>query len=118
MSEQFLSKVQHEKLYKFLKSDASVYARSADRMELIIEGIYWISRTGSQWRMLPEVYGKWNSVYKRFSKWSDSGVFTRMQAHFIKDPDFENIMLDGSIVRAHPGAAGASKKKEGKNGKP
>lgn len=81
-------------------------------MRRIVEAIYWLTRSGSQWRMLPKEYGHWNSIYKRFSQWSDAGVFTRMHAYFAADPDFENIMLDGSVIRANPCAAGAPKKKE------
>ena len=111
MNQSFLNDSQHAKIYNFLLSDTSVYARSEVVMRRIIEAIYWVTRSGAQWRMLPAEYGKWNSLYKRFSAWSDAGVFTRMHAHFIDDPDFESIMLDGSYVRAHACSAGAPKKK-------
>lgn len=67
-------------------------------------------RTGAQWRELPERYGKWNSVYKRFARWNDNNIWEKMHHHFADDPDMENIILDSTIIRAHPCAAGASKK--------
>ena len=107
----FLNVTQHTKIYEFFKQDHRVYARSADKIYRIIEAIFWMARSGAQWRLLPEHYGKWNSVYKRFSAWSEAGVFTRMHAHFANDPDFESIMIDATVVRAHACAAGAPKQK-------
>ena len=41
---------------------------------MFVEGVLWIVRTGSPWRDLPDVFGEWNSVFRRFSRWSDKGV--------------------------------------------
>jgi transposase len=42
------------------------------------EGMMWMARTGSQWRHLPDEYGKWNSVFRRYRRWVETGVFDAM----------------------------------------
>ena len=74
-----------------------------------VEAVLWIVRTGSPWRDLPEAFGEWNSVFRRFSRWSHKGVWQRIFAAMSDDPDFEYLIVDSTIVRAHQHAAGAKK---------
>src|SRR5213596_495780 len=67
---------------------------------MFVEGVLWIVRTGSPWRDLPEVFGYWNSAFRRFSRWSAKGVWHRIFAAMADDPDFEYLILDSTIVRA------------------
>ena len=76
---------------------------------MFVEGVLWIVRTGSPWRDLPEVFGEWNSVFRRFSRWSRKGVWWRIFAAMSDDPDFEYLIVDSTIIRAHQHAAGAKK---------
>lgn len=77
---------------------------------MFVEGVLWIVRTGSPWRDLPEAFGEWNSVFRRFSRWSAKGVWCRIFEALADDPDFEYLIIDSTIVRAHQHAAGAAKK--------
>ena len=74
---------------------------------MFVEGVLWLARTGAPWRDLPEVFGAWNSVFRRFSRWAAKGVWDRVFAAMADDPDFEYLILDSTIVRAHQHAAGA-----------
>jgi putative transposase len=66
-----------------------------------VEGVLRIVRTGAPWRDLPAVFGERNTVFRRFSRWSDKGVWRRIVDAMSDDPDFEYLILD------HQHAAGA-----------
>ena len=103
-----------KKIHEFLRECPQVYVGSARKCRRFVEGVLWVSRSGSQWRLLPREYGNWNSVYKRFARWCEQGVWEQMFKHFASDPDMENVMVDSTVIRAHPCAAGALKKRADK----
>ena len=82
----------------------------------VLEGMLWIHRAGAPWRDLPPEYGKWSTVYERFRRWRDCGLFDKILAALQSAArkadkiDFEFSAVDGSSVRAHRCAAGAPKK--------
>ena len=115
MSSVKLTSQQWSKILEFLRSESNLYIGQQADCKRFIEAVLWMSRSGAPWRFLPAEYGKWNSVYKRFGRWSDNGVWERMHQHFIDDPDMEYLIIDSTIVRAHPCAAGASAQKGGSN---
>jgi transposase len=111
MSTVSLTDEQWKKIRTFLKDDPNAYVGNETECRRFVAGVLWISRSGAQWRLLPAEYGKWNSVYKRFARWCDQGIWERMLDYFSDDPDMEHGMIDSTIVRAHPCAAGAEKKR-------
>lgn len=112
MSDVSLTDGQWVKIRDFLLEDPHAYVgKDETSCRRFIEAVKWVSRSGAQWRLLPAQYGKWNTVYKRFVRWCEQGVWQRMFERFAEEPDMENGMIDSTIVRGHPCAAGAEKKR-------
>jgi putative transposase len=82
--------------------------RNADDNRRFSNAVLWIARTEAPWADLPERFGKYDTVYQRFSNWAKKG---RWQAIFeaLQEPDLDWVMLDSSIVRAHQHAADRKK---------
>ena len=77
---------------------------------LFVEAVLYRYRAGIPWRDMPERFGGWNNVHRRFSRWAKSGVWKRVFQHLAADADNEYAMIDSTIVRAHQHSAGAQKK--------
>mgnify|MGYP003337669245 FL=1 len=74
----------------------------------VLDGIFWIARTGAPWRDLPGEFGKWSSVYRQFLRWTQAGIWDVLLeavANSEAVPDSVQ-MIDSTIVRAHHHAAG------------
>jgi transposase len=79
---------------------------------LFVEAVLYRYRAGIPWRDLPERFGDWKNVHRRFSQWAQSGVLEAVFAHLASDADNEYAMIDSTIVRAHQHSAGAVKKNQ------
>ena len=113
MSTVTLTDNQWFKIITFLRQCRGVYVGNEAKCHRFLEAILWIARSGAQWRLLPETYGKWNSVYKRFAGWCDRGIWDQMLAYFAAEPDLECLLVDSTVIRAHPCAAGAPAERGG-----
>ena len=105
MSPLNLSDTQWSNIVNFLKTCPDIYTGREKPLKRFIQAVFWIARSGSQWRLFPKSYGNSNSVYKRFARWCDKGIFQRLHQHFVNAPDMEWLIIDTPIVRAHPCAA-------------
>ena len=83
---------------------------------LFVDAVLWIARTGAPWRDLPDRFGNWNSNWRRFDRWAAKGVWAAV-FEALQDPDLEWLILDSTVIRAHPCAAGAKKKRTGPEAK-
>ena len=76
---------------------------------LTVEGILWIARTGCPWRDLPAEFGKWNTVYMRFRRWTKAGIFVALFNRVARELNLDTVMVDGTFVKVHQHGAGAPK---------
>ena len=77
---------------------------------LFVEAVLWIVRTGSPWRDLPEEFGKWNTVFKRFRDWVKAGIWQKLFDAVSGQPDMQYAMVDATIVKVHHHGQGAELK--------
>ena len=82
----------------------------------VVNGIFWILRSGAPWRDLPEEFGPCKTVWRLFDQWNGDGtldkILRRLQAAFVDlgEIDQELWCIDGTIVRAARCSAGGGKK--------
>lgn len=104
MARQILTNENWSKLKRILLAEG-VYDKPG--LRLIVEGMLYRMRVGCPWRDLPDVFGFWNTVYKRFRCWCQSGKWKRVFQTLVSDPDLEWVFIDGSYAKAHQHSAGA-----------
>ena len=101
-----LNDQQWARIEDMLPGKKSDPGRTATDNRLFVNGVLWVLRSGAQWSELPERYGKWKSVHKRFTRWAKAGVWERVFDSLAGDPDNQYLMLDTTLVRVHQQAAG------------
>ena len=102
-----LTDVEWELIGPLLPNKPRGVARVDDRK--VLNGIFWVLRTGSPWRDLPDRYGPSTTVYNRFNRWAKAGVWVRVFEELAaRSPDSMQF-IDSSIIRAHQHAATGKK---------
>jgi transposase len=94
-----------KKLSKLILNTGQIYNKPEHRKTL--EGIFYRMRVGCPWRDIPQYFGHWSTIYRRFNRWSKKGIFVGLFHALKQEPDLEWEFIDGSIVKAHQHAAGA-----------
>ncbi|MCP3721344.1 IS5 family transposase [Paraburkholderia sp. CNPSo 3281] len=84
--------------------------RTATDNRWFVEAVLWIGRTGCPWRDLPKAFGRWHTVYMRFSRWRRKGVWERVILAVADETEIKHVLIDSTIVRAHQHSSGAHKK--------
>lgn len=71
----------------------------------VLNGIFWVLRSGAPWADLPERYGPHTTCYNRFRRWTKAGVWDQIMDAITEAYDGDIQMIDGTSVRVHHSAA-------------
>lgn len=107
-----ISEADWDRVRPLLPGQPGPHGGVADDNRRFLDAVLWIARTGAAWRDLPERLGNWNRQWRRFDRWAKAGRFEALAAVF-RDPDLDVLILDSTVVRAHPCAAGSKKRGTG-----
>ncbi|SFE10922.1 Transposase [Roseivivax sediminis] len=94
---------------EFLPAERGRKSRPAHDNRRFLDGMLYVLRVGCPWRDMHERYGKWNSVYVRFRRWAEQGVWDAILETLVQmglTDDWQH-MIDSTTVRGHVSAAGA-----------
>ncbi len=91
--------------------------RTAQDNRLFVDAILFVAKTGLPWRDLPERFGKWNSVWRRFSRWCALGVWERL-AKELGEPDLTELQLDSTSIKVHIAGVGGRRQAQEKKRRP
>lgn len=120
MARSLLTDEQWESIKEVFPPEASTGRPPRDR-RVVLDGIFWILRTGAPWRDLPEEFGPWQTVWRLFDGWNGDGTLDEivrlLRNKFAESGDFDGQLwcMDGTIVRAARCAAGGGKKATRRN---
>jgi len=105
-----LTEAQWRRVESLLPGRSGTVGRPAEDNRRFVNAVLWVVRSGMRWADMPERYGKYKSVHKRFVRWAEAGVWDRLFADLVADGKNPYLMLDSTIVRAHQQAATGRKK--------
>jgi transposase len=109
-----LTDVEYERVAALLPSRKPVRGGRWRDHRQVINGILFRVRAGVPWRDVPERYGPYQTLYKRFARWQEDGTWERIQKRLQAQADAVGELdwaghIDSTVVRAHQHAAGAAK---------
>lgn len=107
MSRRTLTDAQWDRMAPLLPGRAGGRGRTASDNRLFADAVLWLARTASRWRDLPPELGNWRTVHCRFRRRARAGVWERLFEAMRQDPDFEHVLVDATICKAHADASGA-----------
>jgi putative transposase len=99
-----LSDAEWKRIAALLPVRTGPSAKRGDRS--FVNAVIWRVRTGVPWRDLPARFGPWKTIYNRFVRWADRGVWESVFKALQIERDETGSLIDASNVRAHQDAAG------------
>jgi len=103
-----LTEAQWRRVESLLPGRSGTVGRPAEDNRRFVNAVLWVVRSGMRWADMPERYGKYKSVHKRFARWAEAGVWDRLFADLVADG--KNPYLMGSVHQATNLAASVAAK--------
>ena len=94
-------------LHAKLRAVSGIWKRNIERLRQFVEAVVYVLRTGVAWEDLPERFGKPNSLYRRFRRWSQQGIWDALFTAGVPEDALETVMVDATITKAQRFASGA-----------
>ena len=112
MSDLFwLTEAQMQRLRPFFPKSRGM-PRVDDRR--VLSGIIFFNRNGLRWRDAPREYGPHKTLYNRWCRWSEMGVFARILVELAdQGSETSTVMIDATYLKAHRTASSLRAKKGG-----
>ncbi len=107
-----ISDADWDRVKGLLPGQSGQHGGVADDNRRFLDAVLWIARTGAPWRDRPERLGGWNTQWRRLDRWCQAGRWEPLAA-VVRDPGLDVLVLDSTVIRAHPCAAGAKQKRTG-----
>lgn len=102
---------QHWKKLKYILQEIGIYDHA--NLRKTVEGILYTMRTGIPWRNLPRYFGKTNTIFKAFNRWSQSNKLIKLFAKMITISDMEWLFIDATYIKAHQHSSSGNMKEQG-----
>ena len=112
-----LTDVQWNQLQNRLPGKPCDPGRTAEDNRLFVDAILYVAKTGIPWRDLPERFGKWNSVWRRFDRWCELGVWQTL-AEQLGEPDLLELPLDSTSIKVPIAGVGGRRQADEKKRPP
>ena len=93
--------------WEFIRAVLPNKSRGVKRVDdrRVINGIFYVLRTGIPWRDLPSEYGPPTTIYNRFNRWTYAGIWDRIMEAVADAHNVDTVMVAGTSVRVHHSAA-------------
>ena len=108
-----LTDEQWARIAELLPGKRTDSGRTAVNNRLFVDAVIYVAKTGIPWRDLPAEYGKWNSVWRRFDRWSQRNIWSEL-AKAIDEPDLVELQVDSTSVKVHQVASGGRREADEK----
>ena len=81
-----------DRIQKFFDNYPGPRGKNSESCRLFLSAVLWIAKENTAWNALPNGYGNWETIYRRFRRWCDYGVFESLQEHFQSDKEVSTIL--------------------------